>query len=74
MVKQYTGEVWKPVIFTDLPQVDYYQVSNYGRVKSFKADKKEGRVLKHSSVGGYPAISIRKADKKTTPQCYTVRL
>lgn len=31
----------------------YYQISNFGRIKSFKIDKKKGRVLKMTNKNGW---------------------
>lgn len=42
-----------------------YHISNYGRIKSF-AKSPEGRLLKTNNFDGYPAISVRLKDRKST--------
>jgi len=47
-------QVWK-----DIPGYDGYQISSLGRVKSFKRDKVNGRLLKHSNNGdGYSIVKL----------------
>jgi hypothetical protein len=50
------------VIWKDVPNYDGdYQVSNFGRVKSFKLDKTKGKIMAlcHDS-GGYPQVGLSK--------------
>ena len=50
-------EIWK-----DIKEYPGYQVSNLGRIKSFKQSK-EGRILKPKVSGGYMGIDFRKDGK-----------
>ncbi|MBX7153066.1 helix-turn-helix domain-containing protein [bacterium] len=56
---QLRGEIWKKVKETD----DKYEISNFGRVKSFN-HKKEGKFLTGKIVGGYQCIDMRIDDKR----------
>ena len=50
-------EIWK-----DIEQYPGYQVSNQGRIKSFKQSK-EGRILKPKISAGYAGVDFRKDGK-----------
>ncbi len=69
----YLNEKWKEIDFeTNLPH-DRYEISNYGRVKSFAIDKQNGRMLKGGNVNGYQSITIR-FGKRISRQYYIHRL
>ena len=50
-------EIWKNIV-----EYPGYQVSNLGRIKSFKQSK-EGRILKQKVNGGYMSVDFRKDGK-----------
>lgn len=56
---QLRGEIWKKVREAD----NRYEVSNFGRVRSFH-HKKDGRFLTGKIVGGYRCIDMRIQDKR----------
>lgn len=47
-------EIWKPIEGYE----GRYEISSYGRVKSYLYDKVNGRILKGSSSRGYPVIIL----------------
>jgi hypothetical protein len=54
--KNLDGEIWKDIF-------DYggeYQVSNFGRIKSFKQDKINGKIMKQYKRGDYFCIDLYK--------------
>jgi hypothetical protein len=56
------NEVWKPI-----EGYEDYEVSSFGRVKSFKSKKNiVGRILKPNLVKGYFVVSLCKDKKKKT--------
>ncbi len=65
-------EKWKEIEFNvDLPHAKY-EISNYGRVKSFST-RETGKIINGSNVNGYQAIMIR-FDKRITQSYYVHRL
>lgn len=50
-------EVWKLLVVEDLHASERYEISNFGRVKSFKSNP-EGYILKTSLLKGYNVVSI----------------
>jgi hypothetical protein len=57
------NEEWKDINLEDIENCDKYKVSNYGRIKSFINDPKNGKILKPSLISGYQVITLRKKDK-----------
>ena len=47
-------EIWR-----DIEAYPDYQISNFGRVKSFKQSK-EGKILKPKVSSGYEGVDLRK--------------
>lgn len=58
MERKYYNEKWLDLDLGDFDNGVYYQLSNYGRIKSFAYDKKSGRVLKGGLVQGYRTMSF----------------
>ena len=54
-LKKLNDEVWKVVPSSN----DRYFVSNYGRIKSFAYNKKDGRIMKCSEVKGFKAVQLK---------------
>ncbi len=60
-------EIWKKVVFSpDILKREKYMVSNLGKIKSMKVDKKNGKLIKlsPSNKGFYPLKLRKKAGKK----------
>jgi hypothetical protein len=61
----YPNEVWKKLRIAYLDKNEKYEISNYGRVRSFKS-KPAGSILKNSILKGYEVISVKLIDDKRT--------
>lgn len=55
----YVSEQWREIDFETNLLHDKYEISNYGRVKSYAIDKDNGRILKGGNVNGYQSITVR---------------
>jgi len=68
MEGNYLFEKWKFIEFSDnICECEVFQISNYGRVKSFKKDKVNGMLYKVHPLHGYYKISlIQKSGKRTS--------
>lgn len=68
-VEDLPGEIWK-----DIPFTEGYQVSNMGRVKSFKLSR-FGKLMKLTmSNKGYLRVGLKDKETKKTKQCSIHRL
>jgi hypothetical protein len=59
------NEKWVPIPF-DIENPPRYDVSNYGRIRSFqsaKGETKEGTIIKGSVIQGYKSLNIRAGGK-----------
>ena len=56
------NEQWVPIVFKDIDNPPVYQVSNYGRLRSFQSDTK-GSIIRGSVIQGYRSLNIRKKGK-----------
>jgi hypothetical protein len=54
-LKKIEDEIWKEVPGSN----NRYQVSNYGRVKSFSLNKDEGKIMKSSTIKGFKFIQLK---------------
>jgi hypothetical protein len=54
-LRKLEDEVWKEISFADFK----YEVSNYGRLKSYCQDTKNGKVLNPSQIGGFKVVSLK---------------
>jgi hypothetical protein len=54
-LRKLEDEVWKEINFTDF----LYEVSNYGRVRSFCQDAENGKILNPSQIGGFKVVSLK---------------
>lgn len=61
-IKNYWKEQWKRLYFPILDLSFHYEISNYGRIKSFQ-NKREGALIQGSSIQGYPTLNIRTPQK-----------
>lgn len=61
-LRKITDEVWKRIPYAD----NRYEISNYGRIKSYCLNKKDGKIIKPNLIRGFFAISFKsKGEKKT---------
>lgn len=61
-LRKIVDEEWKAIPLTN----NKYQVSNYGRIKSFCYDFLEGKIVKPGNIKGYRSINLRIEGKKKT--------
>jgi hypothetical protein len=59
-LRKIEDEIWKELTFTDKK----YEISNYGRVRSFCYDKADGRIVKPGNIKGFYNVSLRVEGKK----------
>lgn len=53
------NEQWVTIGFGELETPPRYQISNYGRLRSFQSGRAEGTVIKGSVIQGYRSLNIR---------------
>ncbi len=61
-LRKIEDEVWKIITFADKK----YEVSNYGRVKSYCYNKNEGKILKPGLTKGFHTVTFKTNGKKKT--------
>lgn len=54
-LRKLEDEVWKEITFADTR----YEVSNYGRVRSYCQDQENGKILNPSQIGGFRVVSLK---------------
>lgn len=54
-LKKLEDEVWQVIANTDKK----YEVSNYGRVRSYRQNSLEGKILNPSKIGGFKVVSVK---------------
>jgi hypothetical protein len=59
------NEHWLPLKLDDMHPSCNYQLSNFGRIKSFQRDKEDGVLLKGVEVTGYKVFCYRMKDKRS---------
>ena len=66
-------EKWKSLNIQEMASNEIYEISNYGRIKSFKVDKKDGLIIKGSSLKGYKILNVKlKNGKRTTKYVHKI--
>ncbi|MCT4638489.1 MAG: NUMOD4 domain-containing protein [Bacteroidales bacterium] len=58
-MEDYPGEVWKILEYPGLAPEEHYEISNYGRIKSYKVNKLNGKIIKGSYLKGYNIINVK---------------
>ncbi|MEE4198805.1 MAG: NUMOD4 domain-containing protein [Bacteroidales bacterium] len=61
-LRKIEDEIWKEIHFADKK----YEISNYGRVKSYCYNKNEGRFLKPGLTKGFHTVTFKTNGKKKT--------
>ncbi len=64
MEKNLPGEKWKKLHFKDIHPLEKYEISNYGRIKSFKINPR-GRIIKIPEIKGYKAMVFKTIKNKS---------
>jgi hypothetical protein len=59
------GEKWAIIPVEGVEKPPHYEVSNYGRLKSFQNDKVKGEIIQGSKIQGYKSLNIRLENGKT---------
>lgn len=60
--QSYWNERWVAIVFDGVENPPHYEVSNYGRLRSFQASA-EGTIIKGSVIQGYRSLNIRSGGK-----------
>jgi hypothetical protein len=58
-------EIWKKLVIPNLNQNEKYEISNCGRIKSFKSFD-EGYIVKNSIVRGYHVLVLKMKNNKSS--------
>ena len=67
MNESFLPEKWEFIKFPEnISEKERYQISSYGRVKSFKIDSEKGMLIKLFKVGGYQRLPIKQKNGKRT--------
>jgi len=61
-LRKIVDEEWKSIPLTS----NKYQISNYGRIKSFCYDFQSGKIVKSGNIKGYRSINLRIEGQKKT--------
>lgn len=57
--EDFWNEDWKSINFNGINEKETYQVSNYGRVRIFKAELNNWKILKSANVKGYRYFTFK---------------
>jgi len=63
--RSFWNEKWVRIHFGDSENAPHYEVSNYGRLKSFQMDVERGAIIKGSVIQGYRSLNIRLSGEKS---------
>jgi hypothetical protein len=61
--QSFWNEKWVPIVFDQIENPPHYEVSNYGRIRSFQSGNPDGTVIKGSIIQGYRTLNIRVSGK-----------
>jgi hypothetical protein len=64
-ISSFWNEKWVDIPFTEVENPPRYQVSNYGRLKSFQNDPVNGEIIAGSKIQGYKSLNIRARGNKS---------
>ena len=57
-IQNYWNEKWERIDFPEFDQQIHYEISNYGRIKSFQ-NTQEGVLIQGSLIQGYQSLNVR---------------
>jgi hypothetical protein len=58
-VNYFMDEKWSPVKFEGINENEAYEISNYGRIRIFKKDLNDWKIVKTANVRGYQYYSFK---------------
>jgi len=61
-IQNYWNEKWERIDFPEFDQQIHYEISNYGRIKSFQ-NSQEGVLIQGSLIQGYHSLNVRFQNK-----------
>lgn len=67
--KTYWNEEWKVLKLEDAPEKYKYEISNYGRVRSFFSDPENGKILKLGTTEGFKIIRYFNNEGRYVGKC-----
>lgn len=57
--QEYWNEEWKQITFENINEQEIYQISNYGRVRIYKKELDNWKILKSANVKGYRYFTFK---------------
>jgi hypothetical protein len=63
--EKFVAEHWKKLVIEGLAQEETYEISDYGRIKSFKSDP-NGQIINGSLLKGYHILNVKLTTGKRT--------
>ncbi len=57
--KSYWNEKWVRIVFDLVENAPHYEISDYGRLRSFQTDPVHGNIINGSVIQGYRSLNIR---------------
>jgi len=58
MVKKYKSEKFISLDFEEIDSREIFEISNYGRILSYRTNKEEGKIIKGSFISGYNTVQV----------------
>ncbi|RLD36604.1 MAG: hypothetical protein DRI74_08780 [Bacteroidetes bacterium] len=65
MIDIYKDEIWVDIKVDNMLPSEKFQVSNFGRLKSFKVSENNPKIIKGSQIAGYGIIVIKLKNNKS---------
>jgi hypothetical protein len=66
MIDVYKDEKWVDILFDELHPEEKFQISNFGRIRSFKVSPDKPKIIKGSWLSGYNILVLRLKNRKST--------
>ncbi len=62
MVSKYKNEKFVRLDYEEISPKEVFEISNYGRIRSFRTNKVEGKIIKGSYISGYNTVQVKLRD------------
>ncbi len=62
--EDYWGEIWMDYRESDWREDELFKISNFGRIKSFKVNKTDGKLMPGSNLNGYLTLNATRKNGK----------